>query len=101
MSRESHDPNERPSFMDGLVIVKVLSSQDGGETGAVALPCKATATARRESRAKTRTSERAGQEATKFSFALRRGTIAQVATARDAAQRAVDKLVLNEAGWVR
>jgi hypothetical protein len=35
-------------------------------------------------------------------FALRRGTIAQVATALGAAQRAVeDALALNEAGWDR
>ncbi len=37
-----------------------------------------------------------------ISFALRRGTIAQVTTALDAAQRAAeDELVLNEAGWDR
>jgi hypothetical protein len=37
-----------------------------------------------------------------ISFALRRGTIAQVTTALDAAQRAVvDELALNEAGWDR
>ena len=36
------------------------------------------------------------------SFARRRGTIAQVTTALDAAQRAVeDESVLNEAGWDR
>ncbi len=36
------------------------------------------------------------------SFALRRGTIAQVTTALDAAQRAVeDESALNEAGWGR
>ena len=35
-----------------------------------------------------------------ISFALRRGTIAQVTTALDAAQRAVeDESALNEAGW--
>ena len=35
-----------------------------------------------------------------ISFALRRGTIAQVTTALDAAQRAAeDELALNEAGW--
>ena len=37
-----------------------------------------------------------------ISFALRRGTIAQVTTALDAAQRAAeDELALNEAGWDR
>jgi hypothetical protein len=37
-----------------------------------------------------------------ISFALRRGTIAQVTTALDAAQRAAeDELALNEAGWAR
>ena len=37
-----------------------------------------------------------------ISFALRRGTIAQVTTVLDAAQRAVeDELALNEAGWDR
>ncbi len=37
-----------------------------------------------------------------ISFALRRGTIAQVTTALDAAQRAAeDELALNEARWDR
>ena len=37
-----------------------------------------------------------------ISFALRRGTIAQVTTALDAAQRAVEyESALNEAGWDR
>ena len=37
-----------------------------------------------------------------ISFALRRGTIAQVTLALDAAQRAVeDELALDEAGWDR
>jgi hypothetical protein len=37
-----------------------------------------------------------------ISFALRRGTISQVTTALDAAQRAVeDESALNEAGWDR
>ena len=37
-----------------------------------------------------------------ISFALRRGTIAQVTTALDAAQRAADdELAINEAGWDR
>jgi hypothetical protein len=37
-----------------------------------------------------------------ISFALRRGTIAQVTTALDAALRfAEDELALNEAGWDR
>jgi hypothetical protein len=38
-----------------------------------------------------------------ISFALRRGTIAQVTTALDAAQRAAEdeELALNEAGWDR
>jgi hypothetical protein len=37
-----------------------------------------------------------------ISFALRRGTIAQVTTALDAAQRAVeDELVLIETSWDR
>ena len=37
-----------------------------------------------------------------ITFALRRGTSAQVTTALDAAQRAVEEyLILNEAGWDR
>jgi hypothetical protein len=37
-----------------------------------------------------------------ISFALCRGTIAQVTTALDAAQRAAEaELALNEAGWAR
>jgi hypothetical protein len=37
-----------------------------------------------------------------ISFALRRGTIAQVTIALDAAQRAAeDEFALNEAGWDR
>ena len=37
-----------------------------------------------------------------ISYALRRGTIAQVTSALNVAQRAVeDELVLNEAGWGR
>ena len=43
-----------------------------------------------------------GKLAKDISFALRRGTIAQVTTSLDAAQRAAeDELALNEAGWDR
>jgi hypothetical protein len=44
-----------------------------------------------------------GKREKDISFALRLGTTAQVATALDAVQRAVEdeELVLNEAGWAR